>query len=166
MISKKTSYFKISIFSGIVVLFFFLSNNVTGQEAVSNEKDGAFFALSVANYDSMVNWYAEKLGFNLVTVSENNYRKGALLSKQGFLLEIAHFNDVSSRSNLRDNLESHQIYGIFKFGFLISNIEKFFDKIRNEGIEIFFPIVDADAGYKTFGIKDPEGNIVQFFEKK
>jgi hypothetical protein len=33
------------------------------------------------------------------------------------------------------------------------------------GVEIFFPIVTASDGKRTFAVKDLEGDIIQFFGK-
>ena len=46
---------------------------------------------------------------------------------------------------------------------ITEDVEAAFESVQAQEIAILFPIVEADAGLRTFGIRDPEGNIVQFF---
>lgn len=76
------------------------------------------------------------------------------------MLELAQFTDAKARNA---KVESHQRFGIFKLGFTTSDIDATFQFLSDAGVEIFFPIVVASGGKRTFGIKDPEGNIIQVF---
>lgn len=149
----------------IIIPLLLLTEAPRAQDSGIKPSEGAFFALSARDLDRMINWYTEKLGFQILTIEENEIRKGALLSKEDCILEIAEFKDSRPGSALRDNFEPHQFQGIFKIGFIVYNIESLYNLFHSGGVEIFFPVVETETGYKTFGIKDPEGNIVQFFEK-
>ncbi|MCQ3937734.1 MAG: hypothetical protein DPW18_11900 [Chloroflexi bacterium] len=126
---------------------------------------GAFFALSVADYNAAVGWYTRHLGFRIEAEAENDIRKGALLSKPGLLLEIAQFHGARPRSNSGETVESHKVHGIFKIGFLVPDIDTRFKEAEESGLDITFSIVPAAAGFRTFGVSDPEGNQIQFFGK-
>ena len=68
--------------------------------------------------------------------------------------------------SLQADLQSHQLIGIFKLGFIVENIDAAFVHMEQSGADVFFPPVTASDGRTTFGIKDPEGNIIQFFSQK
>ncbi|HUF71139.1 MAG TPA: VOC family protein [Longimicrobiales bacterium] len=123
--------------------------------------NGGFVAISVSDHDAMVGWYTAILGFNIESSGANDQRKGSLLSRDGMLLEIAEFEGGRKRS-----VESHEDHGIFKLGYLVSDIEAIHEELDAMGVEMFFPIVEASGGMlRTFGIRDLEGNIVQFFAR-
>jgi catechol 2,3-dioxygenase-like lactoylglutathione lyase family enzyme len=126
---------------------------------------GAFYALSVRNIDDAIAWYSRHLGFTVESQGGNDQRRGAILSRPGALLELGEFAGAMAREQVRPGLESHEVHGIFKLGFTTANIERAFEFLQSEGVEIFFPIATASDGSRTFGIKDPEGNIIQFFGK-
>ena len=71
---------------------------------------------------------------------------------------------ATGRDELRPGLESHEVYGIFKLGFTTADLDAAFGYLEERGVEIFFPIVRTSDGNRTFGIRDMEGNIIQFFE--
>ncbi len=149
-----------SIIRSLVVMTVLSAGPLAAQAL---ETEGAFYAVSVQHFDEMVAWYEEHLGFSVESRGENAQRRGALLVRPGAVLEIAAFGDAVSRSSVAPDLESHQVYGIFKLGFTVSDLDAAFRSLSDAGVEIFFPIVDAAGGRRTFGIRDPEGNIVQFF---
>lgn len=124
---------------------------------------GAFYAISVQNLDDSIAWYTTHLGFELCSQAENDQRRGALLERPGALLELAEFDGAVSRTALKPGLESHLIHGIFKLGFVANDLDKTYAVLSEAGVEVFFPIVTASDGRRTFGVLDPDGNIVQFF---
>jgi catechol 2,3-dioxygenase-like lactoylglutathione lyase family enzyme len=135
------------------------------QEIDLPATNGAFYAISVRNIDEAVTWYTQHLGFKVESQGGNVERKGALLSRPGAILELGEFRTVIARDDLRAELESHEIYGMFKLGFTTANLDASFRYLEERGVEIFFPIATASDGNRTFGIKDIEGNIIQFIGK-
>jgi catechol 2,3-dioxygenase-like lactoylglutathione lyase family enzyme len=125
--------------------------------------NGSFYAISVRNIDEAVTWYTQHLGFEVESRGGNDERKGALLSRSGAMLELGEFVDATSREELRSGLQSHEVFGIFKLGFTTENLDASFEFLEERGVEVFFPIVNASDGNRTFGIRDMEGNIIQFF---
>ena len=136
-----------------------------GQEGELPATSGAFYAISVRNIDEAVAWYTKQLGFKVESQGGNDQRKGALLSRPGTVLELGEFVDAIPRERMRPGLESHEVYGIFKIGFITTDLDQTFQILKSTGVEVFFPIVNASDGNRTFGIKDLEGNIIQFFGK-
>lgn len=129
--------------------------------------NGAFFALSVASVDTVAEWYSVNLGFSIDRKGQlvKDGPKFAILSRPGALIELAQFKNSKSRSSIGfPGAEAQDIYGIFKIGFEIENLDEMYQLAKKRGLNIFFPIVrPQNAPYRTFGIKDPENNIVQFF---
>jgi catechol 2,3-dioxygenase-like lactoylglutathione lyase family enzyme len=129
------------------------------------EIDGAFFALSVRNIDSAVAWYTKHLGFEVKSRGGNAERRGALLVRPGSILELGEFSSATARGELRPGLESHEVYGMFKLGFTTAKLDEWYAYVEARDVEIFFPIVTASDGNRTFGIRDLDGNIIQFLGK-
>jgi catechol 2,3-dioxygenase-like lactoylglutathione lyase family enzyme len=135
------------------------------QQAFLPETEGAFYAISVHNINKTIDWYTKYLGFKVEFQGGNDQRKGALLSRPGIVLELGEFSSAIRREDIKPNLESHEIYGIFKIGFMTKNLDETFKTLKDSNVEIFFSIVTTSDGNRTFGIKDLEGNIIQFFGK-
>lgn len=133
------------------------------EPRVLPETSGAFYAISVQDIDRAVAWYTRYLGFATTSRGGNDQRKGALLARPGALLELGEFNSAVAREDLRPGLESHDVYGLFKLGFTTASLDEAYEFLQREGVEVFFSIVTASDGNRTFGVKDPEGNIIQFF---
>ena len=127
--------------------------------------NGAFVAISVRNMDEAIAWYSKLLGFKTVSRGGNEERKGALLTREGVTLELAQFEGAVARDDLRSGIESHEVHGIFKLGFTTPNLDATFDALTEAGVLVFFPIVNSSDGQRTFGVKDMDGNIVQFIGK-
>lgn len=126
------------------------------------ETNGAFYAISVQNIDQSIAWYTKHLGFKLQAKGGNDVRKGALLTRPGAVLELGEFMNAVARD---PDVESHEVYGIFKLGFTTAHLDDTYTFIEEAGVEVFFPIVTASDGNRTFGVKDMDGNIIQFFGK-
>ena len=150
-------------FNLFIFIFFCFIMFGHAQERESLETNGAFHAISVQNIDKAIEWYTKHLGFEVKSKAENDQRKGALLSRSGTMLELAEFSSAVHRNEIKPNMESHELYGIFKIGFMTKNLDKTFELLEASKVEIFFPIVTTSDGNRTFGIKDMEGNIIQFF---
>ena len=149
----------------LAVVLFFVFLDFYAQENSLPDTNGSFYAISVKNLDKAVEWYATHLNFKIDSEAENDERKGVLMNRKGCILELSEFNSAIDKKELRPDIESHEIYGIFKIGFLTENIEQSFNILKDSGVEIFFPIVKLPNGKRTFGIKDLEGNTIQFFGK-
>jgi len=135
------------------------------QEGELPATDGAFYAISVRNIDEAVAWYTKHLGFKIESQGGNDQRRGALLSRPGAVLELGEFASAIAQEEIRPGLESHEVYGIFKIGFTTTDLDRTYQILESAGVEVFFPIVTASDGNRTFGVKDLEGNIIQFFGK-
>lgn len=139
-----------------------IGSHVSGVERKNAATDAAFHAISVRDIERSVAWYENHLGFSVTSEGSNEQRKGALLSRAGAILEIAEFEDAKSLGQLHAGIESHEVFGIFKLGFTVPDIESEFQRLQEAGVDIFFPIVDTSDGNRTFAVRDVDGNIIQF----
>jgi predicted enzyme related to lactoylglutathione lyase len=140
-----------------------------GAKDVTPSVVGAVFALSVADVERTASWYCENLGFHVNKKGQiaDSGMEFALLSRPGALLEIIKFKAAKTRAAWGlAKTEVHEVHGIFKIGFEVTDIDALFNHAKERGLQIFFPIVQArDIPLRTFGLTDPEGNIIQIFGK-
>lgn len=127
---------------------------------------GSFFALSVADVDRIASWYVDNLGFTVDRRGQapNAPVKFAMLSRDGAVLEVLQLASAKSRADWGLPAEAREVHGILKLGFIVGDVDALFAHAQARQLDVFFPLVDAkDVPMRTFGLKDPEGNIVQFF---
>lgn len=128
---------------------------------------GAFFALSTGNFDGLVAWYRDNLGFTVDhTVALTSGLKGALLSRPGALIEIAQLPSARSRKAVGVPDDIGAVHGIMKIGLQVSDLDALYAIARDRRLDISFaPTQPPGNPLRTFAVKDPDGNTVQFFGK-
>lgn len=131
---------------------------------------GPFVALSVANLEAEVAWYRDVLGFTVFSqgVAPPNPRGEihfALLQQGSALLEILQLPDAKPRSEAAPkNQEAVQIHGFFKSGFVVQDLDGLYARLRAKKVTFAFELTQPPNGpYRVFGVRDPEGNLLQFF---
>ncbi len=138
-------------------------NHPAGSAA---EIERAFFALSVSDLDRVAAWYVEYLGFvvELRREGDGAVPAGMILSRDGALLELLEFSDAQSRAEWKLPEEAGLVHGILKIGFEVRDIDPLYALAQRRGLQVFFPLVRPEGSRRrTFGLVDPDGNIVQFF---
>lgn len=126
----------------------------------------ALFALSVSDLDRLASWYTALLGFQVELPSRAvaGGGKAVLLSREGARLELMEMPAARSRAAWGMPAEAHQAHGIFKIGLEVADLDALFAKAQADGLTIFFPPVTPEGSHlRTFGLLDPDRNIVQFF---
>lgn len=159
----------------VCTLVFWCSSPILAQaerhplraDSLLGDSPGPFLALSVANLDTMVAWYRDSLGFVLHSTSTNPKRamRFAVLQCGDALIEILQAADAQARSILAPGTkDAYQIHGFFKSGFVVKNIDSTYQRFQSMGIRLAYKLVTpSDGPYRTFGVRDPEGNLLQFF---
>lgn len=75
-------------------------------------------------------------------------------------------SSLSPKSLLENHPKKTKIDGFFKFGFLVSEFEKWVDALKKSKVEFYGDIViDNLTGKRMLLVKDPDGNRIQIFEK-
>lgn len=131
-------------------------------------------AISVSNIEKSTNWYTEKLGFNIEKGIQNypDYDlKLAFLSQGKFRIELMEMKDAISSNEVLSRNEAY-VGGVFKLGFITSNIESLYNQL-NQMADVDFvteigevPKNNLPINWPTkyFLIKDLDGNLIQFFD--
>ena len=136
------------------------------QQTTSPTIAAAFFALSVSDLEGMAAWYTANLGFKVELRSDpkNGGPRGAILVRDGARLELLEFASARPRTAWGLPAEAEQVHGILKIGFEVSDIDRLFAAVQERHLNLFFPLVTPPgSSLRTFGLRDPDGNIVQFF---
>lgn len=128
---------------------------------------GSFFAISVANIDSMSAWYKRVFGFSAYsegTVPDRGV-KFALLHQGSAIIELLQLPDAKPRATIAPaTTADYQIHGIFKGGFVVENIDSAYAIVKGRGITFAYDLGKPPNGpYRSFGVRDPEGNLIQVF---
>jgi catechol 2,3-dioxygenase-like lactoylglutathione lyase family enzyme len=128
---------------------------------------GSFFAISVADLAVMSSWYRDQLTMRVLASGEapNQIAKFAILEGNGVLIELIQHAKASDRSALAPQAaEAHLIHGIFKAGMVVDDLDGLYAGLKQRGATIAHDIMPAkDVPMRSFIVRDPEGNLVQFF---
>ena len=128
----------------------------------------AFFALSVADVARTAAWYVENLGFRVDKTGriEKSGIDFALVSRPDTLVEIVGFASAKSRAALGLAPDKpHEVHGIMKIGFEVADIDALYKRAKDKRLRIFDLVEARDVRLRTFGLYDPDNNIVQIFGK-
>jgi len=153
-----------------ILLFAFLPIGLFAQESDSPQPEPYFTALIVGNIDTSLAWYTKNLGYELlnqVDLKERGLRMANLRSGEGWI-ELIEIKDAVSPQELQnDASKKTRFIGIFKFGFLVNDLDQWVKRLTDSGVEFSGNIVeDSNNGMRMIIIRDPDGNRVQLFEKK
>lgn len=134
------------------------------------ETRGTFFALSVANMDSSVRWYREKLGLRVaMQVPRTDPTRAAmtLLQGGGLTVELVqHDESVPLRNFLPEPKGALFIHGIFKVGVTVDDFDSTLAALRARGVDIAIGPFPKRADQPANAIiRDNAGNYIQIFGK-
>ncbi len=131
------------------------------------ERPATFFTLSVGDLSAMVAFYRDVLGFRVHqegTVPGRNI--GFALMRSGHaLIELLSFPDaVPPAPPLAGTGGAPSVRGMFKAGWVVEDLDRVHAAVVATGTPLWFPITAPPGGpYRAFGLKDPEGNLLQLF---
>ena len=138
-----------------------------GFESLVGDSAGPFIALSVASLDRMLPWYRDSLGFRVHSsgTAPNSAIRFALLQQGSSLIELLQLPDAKPRAEAAPGTTSaHQIHGFFKSGFVVRDIDAAYRRAGELKLTLAYELGQPPNGpYRSFGIVDPEGNLLQFF---
>ncbi|MBC8754818.1 VOC family protein [Kordia sp. YSTF-M3] len=154
----------------IIILTLILVSSISyGQSESLPNPEAYFSAIIVSDIESSITWYSNNFGFKVLNKIESEERgfKQANLKCGNILIELIELkSSVSRKSLLKNHPKKTKIDGFFKFGFLVSEFEKWVDHLKQAKVEFYGSVVtDNLSGKKMLLIKDPDGNRIQLFEK-
>lgn len=128
---------------------------------------GAFTAISAADARGLGRWYADMLGFQEVQAGEVAERKivFVLFRKGDNLIEMVQLPDSApAPAAAGGEREAWRARGYFKSGFWVDDLDGLEARLRTKNATFMHGIVRPQGQpWRTFAVRDPEGNIVQFF---
>jgi extradiol dioxygenase family protein len=129
---------------------------------------GGFLALSVADLDASATWYVQMFDLTIVkSHSESPDKKSmaTILMGHGLIVELIQHADAMPLHRAAPALtQSFQIYGIFKAGIVVDDVDATLKELEARKVDVAFRIFKDDAlGLRTFAIRDNAGNVIQFF---
>lgn len=131
------------------------------------EPAGPFVALSVASLDRMVPWYRDTLGFTVHSsgTGPDGIIRFALLQHGTALIELLQLPDARARAEAAPRTTgTHQIHGFFKSGLVVRDIDAAYRRLLSMNVPLAYRLGQPPNGpYRSFGVRDPEGNLLQFF---
>lgn len=145
---------------GLLLLLVFLA---TAAPASGAAQDGGFAAISTPDLDRSAGWYEEMLGYQPVTraASPDGTIRIALLRRGDHLLEIVEREGAEAPGPAPDRSLRH---GIFKLGLVVPDVGGLEMEMRRKGAAFDHGLVQpAGNPWRTFAVRDPDGNRVQFF---
>ena len=154
----------------ILLFFLFTYSSFCSSQAKSLPKPEAHFsAIIVSDIERSINWYTTSFGFKVLNkvVSEKRGFKQANLKCEKILVELIELNtSLSQKEVLKSHPKKTKIDGFFKFGFIVSEFEKWIAHLKQLKVEFHGTVVtDSISKKKTVLILDPDGNRIQLFEK-
>ncbi len=129
---------------------------------------GTFIALSVADAAASARWYDAMLGFHVVKrIDPPNERVHVLMEGAGTFLELLEHPTAKARTAWHpDAKESFDVRGIFKAGIVVEHLDRLLQTLRDRKVEIRHgPFDIPELKVRSFIAVDPDGNLLQFFER-
>jgi len=83
------------------------------------------------------------------------------------LIELIKINSIVNKNEVLQNYsDGSRFNGFTKVGFAVDNFDGWHQFLENKNVKFRGTVVtDGHSGKRTFLVEDPEGNILQFFEK-
>jgi catechol 2,3-dioxygenase-like lactoylglutathione lyase family enzyme len=127
---------------------------------------GPFLALSVADLDRQIVWYRDTLGFTLSERGTAGNRKipYAHLRQGTIFFELLQWPGGRPRAQAAPGTtDPVEIHGFFKGGVVVDDVAGLYARLRAKGVAFDYELREHAKGRRSFGLRDPEGNLWQFF---
>src|SRR5262245_37059652 len=126
-----------------------------------------FWAISVADINRQLAFYRDTLGFTVFsegTISGPKI-KFALMQQGAALIELLQIPDARSLREIAPTVtDPSRIHGFFKGGVVVEDVAALYQSLQARGVKFAFELGKPSGGpYRVFGVRDPEGNLLQFF---
>lgn len=126
-----------------------------------------FPAIVVNDLGISVAWYKSLFGLKVKTESADitSGYKVAILESENMMIELMELRGSLPREQLlAGKPEGTQIQGLFKIGFKVPNVDACLKRLSQLHIEVPQVWEDKTSKKRNFLIKDPDGNLIQFFD--
>jgi catechol 2,3-dioxygenase-like lactoylglutathione lyase family enzyme len=127
-----------------------------------------FSAVVVKNLNESQKWYQSVLNLKIKTDMNDPSHSYhiVILESSNYMVEILELKGSMDRDEaLKGKPKGTEVQGHFKIGFKIANVNDWVRHLKSLGIDVPQIWTDQAIGKKNFLVKDPDGNLVQFFEQ-
>ena len=125
--------------------------------------------ISVANLEESVDWYVDKLGFELVRPIDRDPDATmtiALLTRNGFNIELFEIEGAAPLPEYRsDPSASLRVHGLAHFAFRVDDAYAVLEELESKGVEVSFGPNESDRSIFFF-VNDNSGNSFEFIQPK
>ncbi len=134
-----------------------------------NSEESPTFAMNkvvirTIDAEELATWYTDHLQFSSF---ESTNSENQLLRKGDFLLELVEDAQAISPDSLEFEYGMNTLAGFYKFGFAVNQLDSLFQWVKTKGLSTAGGILKGGTlGARSFIVIDPQGNYIQFFEKK
>ena len=152
-----------------LLLSVFISFSSYAQLDSLSLPESYFSAFIVENIDSSISWYEKTLGFSIL--NKNEYPKmgfkQANLKMGNTLIELIELQSaISLEEVLPDFNKKTKVIGIFKFGFTVTDFDKWILHLKKLNVNFHGKVVTDSLSKKRMAIiLDVDNNRIQLFEK-
>jgi len=126
-------------------------------------------ALSVANLEAAIQWYAETLGFRVSKTFERAEPpiRIALLTLEGFAVELIERGGSQSRTVAgKPPSEQNKIQGHSHFAWMVPDLDATVAALRAKEVHFAVEPIEIPAlGLRVCHIYDREGNLLEFVQE-
>lgn len=127
-----------------------------------------FTAIMVSNVEKSVQWYSDTFGLTIRNRydSEEGGYKQVIMHSPDMLIELVELKSkVTAEEALKDKPKGTTIIGFSKFGFTAPQFDELHKILTDKNVTFAGRTVrDGVSGKRTFLIRDPDNNLLQFFE--
>ena len=121
-----------------LILISFLS---LGQSELLPKPEAYFSAIIVNDIESSISWYSNNFGFNVLNKVESKAKgfKQVNLKCGDILIELIELDaSLTQASLLKNHPKKTKIDGFFKFGFLVSEFDKWVESLEKSKVEFLW----------------------------
>ena len=136
----------------LIILNLILGSFISYSQNESLPIPEAYFsAIIVDDIDSSISWYSEIFGFKILNKIESEEKgfKQANLKCGNILIELIELeSSLSTKTLLKSHPKKTKIDGFFKFGFLVSEFDKWVAYLEQSKVEFYGSVVTDDLSGK------------------
>jgi catechol 2,3-dioxygenase-like lactoylglutathione lyase family enzyme len=153
----------------LTVFLFLIIISLNTIIAQPSAVDAFSSSIVVSDIDTSTAWYVNNLGLKVRNKLENKARGVTIvnLENQGILIELIEINNSLDKNEIiKEYPQGTKLTGFMKSGFRVAELDEWHQFLEKQKVKFRGRIVtDSHTGKRTFLVEDPDGNIIQFFEK-
>ena len=126
-----------------------------------------FWALAVRDL-STADWYVRNFGMSVrhEIAAPDGSSRVKILASEAAVIELQQHRDAVPRGALRQGIRDYEVHGYFKVGWFVADLDAEYARLVNNGVTVRLkPVEQREFGIRFFMIADPEGNLIQLFQR-